>query len=221
MSRLADFLHANGRRVLAVAVVAAAIAGAFGASVANDMSPYGADDPATESVQATHRFEHATGRQIDAGVVALVQSGEVRSSAATARVGQVAGELRAQPDVARVVTYYDTQDPAMVSRDGRSTYVLAYFKPRSDKALQDVAKQIEKRFHGQPEVKLGGEAVAGAQINTQVGHDLAHAELLAFPFIFLLSWPPSCRRCWAPWRSSRRSSRCAWWRPSRTSRCSR
>jgi len=187
MSRLADFLHANRRRVLAVAVVAAAIAGAFGASVANDMSPYGADDPATESVQATHRFEHATGRQIDAGVVALVQSGEVRSSAATARVGQVAGELRAQPDVARVVSYFDTHDPAMVSRDGRSTYVLAYFKPRSDKALQDVAKRIEKRFHGQPDVKLGGEAVAGAQVNAQVGHDLSHAELLAFPFIFLLS----------------------------------
>jgi uncharacterized membrane protein YdfJ with MMPL/SSD domain len=34
---------------------------------------------------------------------------------------------------------------------------------------------------------LGGEQIAGAQANTQVGNDLAHAELLAFPFIFLLS----------------------------------
>ena len=29
--------------------------------------------------------------------------------------------------------------------------------------------------------------MASAQVNTQVGQDLAHAELLAFPFIFLLS----------------------------------
>jgi RND superfamily putative drug exporter len=187
LGRLATFLHANGRRVLAVVVVAAALAGVFGASVAGHMSPYGADDPATQSVQATNRFEHAAGRQIDAGVVALVRSGEVGSPAPTARVRQVAAQLRAQPDVARVVSYYDTHDPAMVSRDGRSTYVLAYFKPRSDKALQDVAQRIESRFSGQRDVTLGGEAIASSQVNSQVGRDLAHAELLAFPFIFLLS----------------------------------
>jgi uncharacterized membrane protein YdfJ with MMPL/SSD domain len=187
MTALANFLHANGRRVLAVAVVAAMIAAAFGASAAKRMSPYGADDPATQSVQATKRFEHAAGRQIDAGVVALVRPGDVRTSAAMARVSQVAAQLRAQADVARVVSYYDTHDPAMVSRDGRSTYVLASFKPRSDKRLEDVAKQIENGFSGQPDVKLGGEAVASAQVNTQIGNDLAHAELLAFPFIFLLS----------------------------------
>src|ERR687886_2185720 len=148
LGRLATFQYANGRRVVFAAIVAAAIAGAFGFGVAKHMSPYGADDPATESVQATDRFERAAGRQIDAGVVALVQPGEVRSSAAKARVSQVAAQLRAQPHIAHVVSYYDTHDPAMVSRDGRSTYVLAYFKPRSDKALEDVAKQIETSFSG-------------------------------------------------------------------------
>jgi RND superfamily putative drug exporter len=187
LSRLATFLHANGRRVLAGAVVAAAIAGMFGFGVTKHMSPYGADDPATQSVHATDRFEAAAGRQLDAGIVALVQSGELRGSAAEARVTQVAARLRAQPDVAHVVSYYDTRDPAMVSRDGRTTYVLAYFKPLSDKALEDAAQRIEDRFSGQRYVKLGGEAVANAQVNSQVGHDLAHAELLAFPFIFLLS----------------------------------
>jgi RND superfamily putative drug exporter len=132
LGRLATFLHAHGRRVLAVTVIAAAIAGAFGASVAGHMSPYGANDPATQSVQATDRFEHAAGRQIDAGIVALVQPGDVHSNAAKARVGQVAAQLRTQPDVARVVSFYDTHDSAMVSRDGRSTYVLAYFKPLPD-----------------------------------------------------------------------------------------
>src|SRR5919197_1453321 len=187
LGRLATFQYANGRWVVFAAIVAAAIAGAFGFGVAKHMSPYGADDPATESVKAMHRFEHAAGRQIDAGVVALVQPGEVRSPAAQARVGQIAAQLRAQPDVARVVSYYDAHDPAMVSRDGRSTYVLAYFKPVSDKAQEDVAKQIEQRFSGQRDVKLGGEAIANAQVNSQVGNDLARAELLAFPFIFLLS----------------------------------
>jgi uncharacterized membrane protein YdfJ with MMPL/SSD domain len=188
LARLATFLHANGRRVLAVTIVGAVIAGAFGASVAKHLSPYGADDPATQSVQATNRFQHAAGRQIDAGVVALVSlDAAVRSAAARARVEQVAAQLRAQPDVARVASFYDTHDPAMVSRDGRSTYVLTFFKPLSDKALKDVAQQIENRFAGRSDVKLGGQAIANAQVNTQVSYDLAHAELLAFPFIFLLS----------------------------------
>src|SRR5205814_5075003 len=71
--------------------------------------------------------------------------------------------------------------------DGRSTYVLAYFKPLSDKRLSDDANTIEHAFAGQHDVALGGGAIANAQVNKQVSHDLEHAELLAFPFIFLLS----------------------------------
>src|SRR5882724_6352596 len=132
LTNLATFLHGRGRRVLLVAVIGAAIAGAFGLGVAKDMSPYGADDPATQSVQATHRFEAAAGRKIDPGIVAIVSAGDVRIRAAERRVEQVAGQLRGQPDVARVVSFYETHDPAMVSRDRHSTYVVAYFKPRSD-----------------------------------------------------------------------------------------
>jgi RND superfamily putative drug exporter len=184
---LAAFINANGRRVLLVAVLAAAIAGAFGLGVVKQMSPYGANDPATQSVQATNRFEAAAHRKIDPGVVALVSAGDVRSSAVRQRVEQVAGELRAEPDVASAVSFYDTHDPSMVSRDGRSTYVVAYFKRRSDSELEDAAQRIEDRFAGQRDVRLGGEQIADAQANTQVGNDLARAELLAFPLIFLLS----------------------------------
>jgi uncharacterized membrane protein YdfJ with MMPL/SSD domain len=187
LARLATFLYAHRRRVLAIAIVGAVIAGVFGSSVAKHLSPYGASDPATQSVQATNRFQRVAGRQIDAGVVALVRSGDVRSAAAEARVEQVAAQLRSRPEVARVVTAYDTRDPAMVSRNKRSTYVLAYFKPLSDSRLKDVAQRISDSFAGRRDVTLGGAAVANAQVNTQVSHDLAHAELLAFPFIFLLS----------------------------------
>jgi putative drug exporter of the RND superfamily len=187
LTNLATFIHANGRRVLLVAVLAAAIAGAFGFGVAKHMSPYGADDPATQSVQATNRFEAEAGRKIDPGIVAIVSAGDVRTNAVERRVEQVAGQLRAEPHVASAVSFYETRDPAMVSRDRRLTYVVAYFKPRSDKQLEDAAKRIEDRFAGQRDVRLGGEQIAGAQANTQVGHDLVKAELLAFPFIFLLS----------------------------------
>ena len=187
LSRLATFLYSNRRRVLIAAVVGAVVAGAFGAGVTNRLSPYGADDPATQSVQATNRFQDETGRQIDPGVVALVSSGDVHTSAAKQRVEGVAAELGTQPDIASVATFYTTHNRAMVARDGRSTYVIAYFKALSDKRVSDDATVIESHFSAQPDVKLGGDAIANAQVNSQVGNDLAHAELLAFPIIFLLS----------------------------------
>jgi RND superfamily putative drug exporter len=187
LPRLATFLDAHGRRVLIGAVICAVVAGVFGAGVSNSLWPYSAKDPASQSVNAASRFEATTGRQIDAGVVALVASGNVGTAAARQRVDHVAAALRAQPDVAQVQSFYSTHNPAMVSRDRDSTYVLAYFKPLSDKALKNVAQRIENAFAGQSDVKLGGGAVANAQANTQVSNDLAHAELLAFPIIFLLS----------------------------------
>ncbi len=184
---LASFLYANGRRVLFAALLGAAIAGVFGAGVAKHLSPYGSKDPATQSVQATQRFEKASGRQIDAGVIALVRAGDIHTRPAEARVAQVAAQLRAEPEVAKVVSYYDTHNHAVVSNDGRSTYVLTYFKPISDKQGAEIAKKIEHDFAGEHDVALGGQAIANAQINAQVSNDLARAELLAFPFIFLLS----------------------------------
>ena len=84
LSNLATFLHAHGRRVLLFAVIAAVIAGAFGVGVAEDMSPYGADDPATQSVQASNRFEAAAGRKIDL-VAAVLPLARRLAVAATAR----------------------------------------------------------------------------------------------------------------------------------------
>ncbi len=82
----ASFVHRNRGRVLIVALVGVAVAGLFGLGVAKRLSPYGATDPSTQSVQATNRYQAATGRQIDPGVVALVATGDIHRAAAERRV---------------------------------------------------------------------------------------------------------------------------------------
>src|SRR5205823_2766837 len=136
LEQLASFLHRHRRRVLLVAFFGIGAAGVFGLGVANRLSPYGDTDPATQSVKATNRYQAASGRQIDPGVVALVRSRN------KARVLQVEAQLRAGRDIAAVSSYYDSHDAATVSRDGRSTYVVAYFQPRSDSRIQDDAKLL-------------------------------------------------------------------------------
>jgi uncharacterized membrane protein YdfJ with MMPL/SSD domain len=183
----ASFVYRNRRRVLLVALLGIAAAGVFGLGVAKRLGPYGDTDPSTQSVEATNRYQAATGRQIDPGVVALVKTGGVHTAAAERRVREVEAQLRSSRDVATVSSYYDNHDPAMISHDGRSTYVVAYFQPKSDLRIQADAKRLESGFADQRDVMLGGGAIANQQVNTQVGNDLARAELFAFPIIFLLS----------------------------------
>jgi RND superfamily putative drug exporter len=183
----ASFLYRNQRRVLLVALISVGVAGVFGLGVVKRLSPSGDTDPATQSVKATDRYQAATGRQIDPGVVAIVSTGNVDSAAAERRVHEVEAQLRSSRDVVAVSSYYDSRDPAMVSRDGRSTYVVAYFRPKSDSRIADDAKRIESAFSGQRDVELGGGAIADAQVTSQVSNDLGRAELFAFPLIFLLS----------------------------------
>src|SRR3954447_16381497 len=183
----ASFVYRNSRPVLLIALVGIAVAGVFGLGVAKQLSPYGDTDPSTQSVRATNRYQAGTGRQIDPGVVALVKTNGLPGAAAEPRVRMVEAQLRSSRDVATVSSYYDIRDPAMLARDGASTYVVAYFKPKSDLRIENDAKRVESAFAGQHDVELGGGAIANEQVNTQVGNDLARAELFAFPIIFLLS----------------------------------
>ncbi len=130
--RFASFVHRNRRRVLLVALVGIGVAGVFGLGVAKRLSPYGATDPSTQSVQATNRYQAATGRQIDPGVIVLVTTGDVNSTGAERRTRRVEAQLRASSDVAAVSSYYDSHDPGMLSRNRSSSYVVAYFQPKSD-----------------------------------------------------------------------------------------
>ena len=129
-------------------MIGAAVCGVFGAGVAKHLSPYGANDPATQSVQATNRFQAAAGRadRRRHRRARHARATCTRAGPATQRrVAQVAAQLqRRSPTSRSVVSFFDHPNPAMVSRDRRSTYVLAYFKPLSDQRLKDDAQQIER-----------------------------------------------------------------------------
>ena len=160
LDALARFIYRNRRRVLAVALVVVAAAGALRAGRREAAQPVRRHRPSTQSVQATDRYEAATGHQIDPGVIALVTTGDVHSARAERRVRQVEAQLRASRDVATVSSYYDSHDPAVVAQDGRSSYVVAYFQARSDSRIQADAQRLESAFGGEHDVQLGGEAIA-------------------------------------------------------------
>ena len=182
---LAQLAERRGRRVVIVAVVLAIAAGALGAGVADRLDPYGADDPATESVKAAEQLERAGYRET--GVVVLVDVVDVDSAAGRERIEALTERIRADEDVARVASFYTTDSRAFVSRDGSSTYLSVQLSPTEDDEIQDAGERISAALEDEPGVLVGGAAVAQQQANEQVEEDLRTAELYAFPILFLLS----------------------------------
>jgi uncharacterized membrane protein YdfJ with MMPL/SSD domain len=183
--RLARLAERRGRTVVVAAVIVAIAAGAFGAGVADRLDPYGADDPATESVKASERLQDAGYRET--GVVVLVEGADVESASGRERVEALTKRLRADRDVAGVASFYTTGSRDFVSRDGSSTYLSVQLAPTADDEIQDAGERISAALEDEPGVLVGGSAVAQQQANEQVETDLRTAELYAFPILFLLS----------------------------------
>jgi uncharacterized membrane protein YdfJ with MMPL/SSD domain len=182
LARLAD---GRGKLVVGLAILFFLVAGAIGGGVADKLDPYGADDPASETYKAAQQLREAGHR--DTGVVVLLEDAAPDSAAGARRAARIEAELAADPDVATVASYASTRQRSFVSEDGGSQYLAVALKPTDDKPWQEAAERIADDLAGEAGVKVGGPALAQAQVNEQVESDLQRAEMLAFPLLFLLS----------------------------------
>lgn len=183
LARLAD---GKARRIGIFAIVFFVFAAALGGGVASRLDPYGADDPATEAVQARQQLEDAGLHE--PAVLAVVKNAPLAAASSRARVEALERSVRQRPEVQAVSGYYDTRSPVFVSRDRRSTYFIVTLKTFDDKKWQETGGSIADELSAKPGVIVGGAAVAQDQVNKQVEKDLQKAEMLAFPLLFLLSF---------------------------------
>ncbi len=185
LDSLARFVYRRRRFVAVCAVAFFVVAAGFGSGVASHLDPYGADDPATDSVKADNLLQDHGYRPTS--VIVLIQGAPIASAHTHSRVEGIERQLRSRGDVARVTGYYDTRSSDFVSRNHDATYLAVALHPTDDKAQQDAASAIADELNGEPGVTVGGSALAQEQVNKQTESDLRRAELLAFPLLFLLS----------------------------------
>ena len=175
--------------MLAAAGALVLVAAAVGAPVVSILKSQSSDfqDPNAPNQQVLRDVERATGQAASYGVAALVPStGDVRGDPGAQRQAvRVAALLSRQPGFQRVLDYPATHLPVLVSRDGRQTLVLAAFADRDRSAA--AVERVRPMLAGSG-VRLGGNDVAFAEINTRTSSDLARAEMFAFPILLLLSF---------------------------------
>jgi putative drug exporter of the RND superfamily len=185
-NRLASLINRWPWAILTAALIFVAVAGLIGTRVFGALSGGGFVDPTSESVRADGRLEVASRQIADGGLIALVRAGQdVGSPVVRAEVDRVAQTIARDPGVDQVLTYYTTQSPAFVSKDGRSTFVLAYFNWTANNDA--ASSRINDALASDPHVTLGGIGPVDNALNATVGSDLGRAEMIAFPILFLLS----------------------------------
>lgn len=161
------------------------MAGVFGSPVAGLLKGGGFNDPQAQSVLATGAIQQATGVDPDNSLIAIIRPGApIASPAGQAEVNRVVATLRSEPAVASVIAVTTTHDPALVARDGMTTYVTAPFRATADEVA--ATRRLEVALGGDRAVTLGGATIAEPQVEQQVSRDLGRAEMLAFPILFVL-----------------------------------
>lgn len=186
LDRLARFLSRRRRLVLVASVVFVIFAGAIGGPVFGLLDSDGDfDDPAAEAVLAREDVARATGASATPDLLALVRlDAPADSPDGQAAIAAVARDLEV-PGVADVQAYAGGGDRSLVSEDGRSSYLVATFASGADDDA--VVERIEERVGDDDAVTLGGSVISQTEVGEQVSEDIARAELLAFPILFLLS----------------------------------
>ena len=181
LGRLANLSCARPRRMAGLGLVMFVLVGVVGGPAPGSLNAANAfDDPGSQATRAQTLIERATGARPSADVIALV-----RAMPSSREVTRVARTLRADRGVASVAVPASPRPSALVSRDAREVLVAATL--RAGASESGVVKRLVSAFAGDRAVTLGGDAVAGVQVNSQATSDLAIAELIAFPLLALLS----------------------------------
>jgi putative drug exporter of the RND superfamily len=183
-SPVGSFVVRRARLVLVAAMLAVVGFGALGFGAFGKLKTGGFQDPGAGSSIAQTLTDQRFGGSV--GVVLLVhaEAGTVDGAPARAAGAEAASRLARVPGVSNVVSYWQTRNPGLKSKDG--TYALVLGSTRSDRDLSSPELARLQSHSSQVDVTVGGSAAIGNDILKQVAKSLAIAEGIAVPIILAL-----------------------------------
>ncbi|MET7620409.1 MMPL family transporter [Streptomyces sp. NPDC005408] len=186
--RISELALRRGRLVLTLTVVAVVAMGAIGFGAFGKLLGGGFEDPSAPSARAQQLIDEKFGGESNLVLLVRADDGGVGSPAAERAGRTLTSELKGEPTVANVISYWDSGASALTSRDGNEALVLTHVKG-DDTEQADNASAIIGKYTGDRNgltVQAGGAAAVGDEVPTQVAKDLALAEMIAVPLILVL-----------------------------------
>jgi RND superfamily putative drug exporter len=188
-SALASLVDRRPGWVLVIALAITVVAAPLGIHVRDDLKPRGFDVAGSDSDTARKLVAERTDTDPANSVLALIRLPETYGAPKARRsIAVVEARLRADPAVAAVLDASSAHNPGMISRDRRSTYVIAALRPLDDKRQEEAGRRLLGAFADTSYVTLGGNPIGNREISKAIEDDLRRAELLAVPLIVVLSF---------------------------------
>jgi trehalose monomycolate/heme transporter len=186
-------LYRKRRLTLIIALLFVAIAGIWGTGVFAKLSAGNSfTPPDSQSQHEQNLADQAFGRN-EADVVVLYQS-QGMTVADPAYRQAVTAALAGLPrqDVARVTTYWSSQDPALVSANRHETYVVLQLTGSGDAGRQTTYKAIKNDLTPAAlaasgvTARIGGTVPTEVAISNEVTADIVKAEGFSMPVLLIL-----------------------------------
>ncbi|MGC0421734.1 MMPL family transporter [Embleya sp. AB8] len=187
--RIAELAIRRSRLVLIVAVVAVALMGAAGAGAFGKLMGGGYDDPASQSTRAREVIAEKFGGETNLVLLVRAPNGAIDDPAAKQSGRDLVADLKKEHSLDNVISYWDTDNPALRSKDGREAMVLAHVKGNDTQRDKDAKSLIDTytgTYKGALKVQAGGGAAVSSDLGTQSAKDLLLAEAIAVPLTLVL-----------------------------------
>lgn len=188
---LATMVVHKRKATLAVFLLTIIIAGGVGSMAFSKLDSGGFSDPKSESSKAYayltdnfHVKEPALVLVVDAAPLTLNDPKTIAS------VARFETQIRAVPGIMNTLSYWSAgNSPTLQSKDGKAAYLFAYAKSTNFADIGEIGKIVQAKFDGKFEglhVYAGGAGVIAHSINAKISKDLALAEAISIPLVFIL-----------------------------------
>ena len=178
------------RWVVVAAAVIAVIGVVWGTAVFKSLVSGGYDDPHSQSSREAAAVARQLGNQNpDVVVIYDDPAATADSPGLSDPVKSIVSQVRGLPEVAEVVSYYDTHSPAFVSKDGHSTFVAIRLKAVDDsgKFTQfDKVKPLLTAPGGAIRTQIGGYTAVLKAGDDIVAKDVGRGEMITLPIVLIL-----------------------------------
>ena len=166
------------------------IAGGVGSLSFSKLESGGYSDPKSASAKAA-RYLTDTFHVKDPGVILIVDAGrDINDPDVISHALALEKLVKAEPGVAQTLSYWSAgATPNLKSADGNAAFLFIYTTTTDFGAVSEIGKRIQSKYDGTFQtlrVYASGGGVVTNAINSRISKDLALAEAISIPLVFIL-----------------------------------
>ena len=189
LETVARFAVRFRKAVLVATFAFVAVAIVLGTGVVSRLSGGGFDDPHAASTKAGQLLSAEFHTGLPNFTLLVGADSSVDAPDVTQQAIALTQQLRQQPGVSAVLSYWTTGHPAALrSTDGRQGLILARLTGGEDNATKRGHK-LAMMFGGSRgalTIRAGGQTVVFDAVGKRIQNDLSRAEMIVFPITFVL-----------------------------------